>query len=282
MKRLLKLLSIFAIMAITMTSCGTDIKPGERAILYQPYGGGLDTSQVYREGFQFHLSWNEMIVYNTRNQTSNYKSKVMDKNGTEVTILTSVNYAVSPNEIAKLELKHGENFAKSFINPKVKGAIKDVAGRYTYEELYSKKREALETEIETILHKDFKGNYVLLGFVEVSDVDLPSGIADEIKRKEEQKQRNMTSKLKEEEENNLAAAKIAKAEGNKQSSILNAEAEAESIRIKNKSLARSPKYIELVKAEAMVRLSKGIERHGIGDNNVFGSETMVMKGFTGK
>lgn len=281
MKRIFKL-AILLLAVVTMSSCGTDIKPGERAVYYKPYGDGLDTSMVYKEGFQFHAPWNEMIKYNTRNQTLNYKSKVMDKNGTEITIMTNVNFAVKPNTIAKLELKHGQEYATSFINPKAYGAIKDVAGRYTYEELYSIKREALESEIESILSKDFKGNYIILGFVEVADVDLPEGIAAEIKRKEEQKQRNLTSKLKEEEQINLAQAKIAEAEGNKQSSILNAEAQAESIRIKNRALSQSPKYIDLIKAEAQMELSRGIRQHGIGDNNVFGSETMVMKGFSGK
>lgn len=274
---------LFVLLAVvSLSSCGTDIEPGQRAVLYSPYGDGLDTTKVYREGFSWHSPWNEMITYNTRNQTLNYKSKVMDKNGTEITIMTNVNFAVKPNKIAALELKHGQEYAKSFINPKAYGAIKDVAGRYTYEELYSKKREALESEIENILRKDFKGNYLLLGFVEVADVDLPSGIAAEIKRKEEQKQRNLTSKLKEEEQTNLANAKVAQAEGNKQRDILNAEAQAESIRIKNKALSQSPKYIELIEAEAQMEMSKGIREHGIGNNNVFGSETMVMKGFSGK
>ena len=281
MKRFFRL-SLLLLAIATLSSCGTDIKPGERAVYYRPYSDGLDSTMVYKEGFQFHAPWNEMIRYNTRNQTINYKSKVMDKNGTEITIMTNVNYAVKPKTIAKLHLKHGQEYPKSFINPKAYGAIKDVAGRYTYEELYSIKREALEDEIETILSKDFVGNYIILGFVEVADVDLPEGIAAEIKRKEEQKQRNLTSKLKEEEQVNLAQAKIAEAEGNKQSSILNAEAQAESIRIKNRALSQSPKYIDLIKAEAQMELSKGIKQHGIGNNNVFGSETMVMKGFSGR
>ena len=284
MKRLLRLtlLLLVSITTLSLTSCGTDILPGERGMYYRPYSSGLDTLMVYKEGFQFHAPWNEIIKYNTRNQTINYKSKVMDKNGTEITILTNVNYAVKPNKIANLELKHGQEYPKSFINPKAYGAIKDVAGRYTYEELYSIKREALETEIEAILSEDFKGNYLTLGFVEVADVDLPTGIANEIKNKEEQKQRNLTSKLKEEEQKNLADAKIATAEGNKQSKILNAEAEAESIEIKNKALSQSPKYIELIKAEAQMELSRGIREHGIGNNNVFGDGTMVMKGFSNK
>jgi prohibitin 1 len=276
MKNIFKFL-LLAVITVSFVSCGTTLEPGERAILFDSMGDGVDTSMVYKEGYHFHAPWKDMIVYNSRNQTKTYKSQVMDKNGTEITIVSSVNFAVEPNKIGQLHLKHGDEYDISFINPKAYGAIKDVAGRYTYEELYSKKREALETEIEAILKKDFKGNFLRVAFVEVADVNLPNEIAAEIKRKETQKQRNLTSKLKEEENHNLAQAKIAEAEGNKQSAILNSEAEAEKIRIKNEALRQSPKYIELMNAEAVQMMAQGINRHGLGNNNVFGSDTFIMK-----
>ena len=45
-------------------------------------------------------------------------------------------------------------------------------GRYTYEEVYSTKRESLEVEIEEILKKDFENNFLKLHYVEIADVDL--------------------------------------------------------------------------------------------------------------
>lgn len=276
MKKIFKFL-LLAIFTISMTSCGTNNDPGQASIIFDSWGDGIDTTMVYKEGYHFHAPWKDMIQYNVRNQTNTYKPEVMDRNGTKVTIVTSVSYVVTPNKIGQLHLKWGQDYAPSFISPKAFGAIKDVAGRYTYEELYSSKREALETEIEAILAKDFLGNYVQLAFVEVSDVNLPGPIANEIVAKEQQKQRNLKSKLMEEEKFNLAQAKIAEAEGNKQSSILNAEAEAESITIKNRALSQSPKYIELIHAEAGLEMAKGITKNGLGNNNVFGSDTFIMK-----
>lgn len=278
MKSIFKFL-LLAVLVSTMSSCGTTNEPGESSIRFNSMGDGIDTSMVYKEGYHFHAPWVDMIVYNTRNQTKTYKSQVMDKNGTEITILASVNYSVVSNKIGQLHLKHGVEYDTQFINPKVKGAIKDVAGRYTYEELYSTKREALEQEIESILAKDFKGNYVAIAFVEVADVNLPSSIAQEIVRKETQKQTNMTSELKQIEKTNNAAAQLAEAQGNKDAAILNAEAEAQSISIKNKALSQSPKYIELIRVEAQMELSRNIKSLGTG--NVFGSETLIMKTLTG-
>lgn len=274
MKRIFNLLMLLVATTL-LTSCGTDNDPGTISMYYNSWGSGVDTTRVYQEGFHGHMPWAEHIQYNGRNQTIPFESEVMDKNGTSITIVAKVNFAVIPNKIARLNSVHGETYQQSFINPKVLGAIKDVAGRYTYEELYSLKREALETEIETLLEEDFTRNYLHLAFVEVADVNLPKSISEEIVRTETQKKRNLTSALKEKEQVNLAAAKEAEAEGNKRRDILNAEAEAQAITIKNKALSQSPKYIELIDAEARLQLAKNIK--GLGTGNVFGADSNIVK-----
>lgn len=278
MKTIFKL--VFVLFALlSLSSCGTDNDPGIKSVYYNSWGDGLDTLKVYGEGFHGHAPWAEHIQYNSRNQTLTYQSEVMDKNGTEITIVANVSFAIVSNKMAQLHLKWGEDYAKAFINKKAYGAIKDVAGRYTYEELYSTKREALESEIESILTEDFEGNYVSLDFVEVADVNLPRPIANQIIAKEEQKQRNLKAELMEAEKSFTAKANIAEAEGKKQSEILKAEGEAQAIEIKNRALAQSPKYIDLIKAEAQMELSKNIK--GLGTGNVFGSETLIMKTLNG-
>ena len=274
MKKILNILVVlFA--AVTLMSCGTENEPGVVSMYYSSYGDGIDTTQVYEEGFHMHSPWSEHIQYNSRNETRQYTAEVLDKNGTKVTLLVGVNFAVNKSKIGALHLKHGKDYAVNIVDVKAKGAIKDVAGRYTYEELYGDKREILETEIEALLEPDFVDNYLILAFVEVSDVNLPNAIANQIVAKEEQKQKNLKAELMEAEKAFTAKARIAEAEGIKQATILNAQAEAEAIEIKNKALSQSPKYIDLIKAEAQMELSRNIK--SLGTNNVFGSETLIMK-----
>jgi prohibitin 1 len=267
--------TMLAVMALFMVSCGTDNEPGVKSMYYNSWGSGLDTAKVYSEGFHMHAPWAEHIQYDSRNQTRTYSSKVMDKNGTEVTVVTGVNYSINSAKMAKLHLTHGANYAASIIDVKVKGAIKDVAGRYTYEELYGDKREALETEIEDILTRDFAENYLILSFVEVADVNLPAPIAQQIIDKEKQKQKNLKSRLMEEEKTNLAKARVVEAEGFRDAEIAKAQGEAEAIKIKNKALSQSPKFIELVDAEARLELSKNLK--SIGNGNVFNGDSNIVK-----
>jgi regulator of protease activity HflC (stomatin/prohibitin superfamily) len=237
------------ILIILLFMSWQDVDPGEEGFIYKPYGGGLDTTVNYSEGTYLVAPWNDIITYNVRQQSRSYESQVMDINGTEIGLVVAVNYHAQKGKTAQLHLRHGEAYAESFVDKKVKGAIKDVVGRYTYEEVYSSKREALEVEIESILDKDFSGNFMVLDFVEIADVNLPENIALEITVKETQKQKNKTSELKKIEEKNLADAKIERARGDSAQAIINAMSETEAIKIKAEQLKKSPQYIEYMKAK---------------------------------
>lgn len=232
------------ILLIILFMSWQDVDPGEEGFIYKPYGGGVDTSKYYAEVTYLVAPWNDIITYNVRQQSRSYESQVMDINGTEIGLVVAVNYHAEKGKTALLHLRHGEAYAESFVDKKVKGAIKDVVGRYTYEEIYSSKREALEVEIESILETDFDGNYIALDFVEIADVNLPENIALEITVKETQKQKNKTSELKKIEEKNLADAKIERARGDSAQAIINAMSETEAIKIKAEQLKKSPQYIE--------------------------------------
>lgn len=259
------------ILFIVFLTSWSDVDPGEQGFVYRPYGGGVDKNQVYDEGTFFLAPWNEMIRYNIRQQSKTYTSEVMDINGTDITVKIAVNYSAQKGKTAELHLRHGPGYI-SFIDDKAKGAIKDVIGRYTYEQVYSSKREALEGEIESILQSDFKGNYITLHYVEIADVNLPSNIAQEITNKETQKQRNLTAKEKQKEQEYLANARIEKARGDS-SLVISARFKAEAIELEAKQISKSPAYIELKKWEKWDGTGSPY-----GEGNVFGSGVSVLKG----
>jgi prohibitin 1 len=248
-----------------------DVEPGEQGFVYRPYGVGVEKDNTYNEGTTFILPWNEMITYNVRQQSQNYTSEVMDINGTDINVEVAVNYAAATGKTPLLHLKHGPNYI-TFIDDKAKGAIKDVIGRYTYEQVYSSKREALEGEIEAILKKDFAGNYITLFYVEIADVNLPGNIAMEITNKETQKQRNLTAKEKQKEQEYLANAKIAKARGDS-ALIISAKFKAEAINLEATQIGRNPQYIELKKWEKWDGIGSPY-----GEGNVFGKDVSILKG----
>jgi regulator of protease activity HflC (stomatin/prohibitin superfamily) len=257
---------IVLILGVIFFMSWQDVEPGEEGFILRPYNGGVDTVQTFPEGTQFIAPWNTMITYNVRQQSRGYDQQVMDKNGTDIGLDVAINYHAKKGATARLHLLHGEAYAESFIDKKVKGAIKDVIGRYTYVEVYSTKRESLEQEIEKIVEGDFAGNYIVLDFVEIADVNLPQNIAIEITNKETQKQRNKTAAEKQKEEEYLANARIEKARGDS-SLIVSARFKAEAIALEAEQIGKNPQYIELKKWEKWDGVGSPY-----GSGNVFGSE----------
>jgi regulator of protease activity HflC (stomatin/prohibitin superfamily) len=257
-----------------------DVNPGEEGFVYRPYGGGVDQTQVFSEGTQFLAPWNEMITYDMRRKSRAYSSKVMDLNGTDITVKVSVNYQPKTGNAANLHLDFGPIVTDpetgtisggyvDMIDDKVKGAIKDVIGRYTYEEVYSSKREALEGEIEAILKADFKDNYITLHYIEIADIDLPANIATQITEKETQKQRNLTAKEKQKEQEYLANARIEQSRGDS-ALVISARYKAEAIELEAEQISQHPQYIELKKWE-----NWNGQGSPYGTGNVFGSGTGI-------
>ena len=57
------------------------IEAGERGVLFKPYTTGLDKDNIYGEGFHIIAPWNEMYIYNVREQQREETMDVLDKNG---------------------------------------------------------------------------------------------------------------------------------------------------------------------------------------------------------
>jgi len=243
MKKIKNLLGLMIIgLSLIFTSC-SNVEPTEEGFIYRPYTSGIDTTETYNGTTEAVAPWNSMIKYNILQQSRNYTSSVMDKNGTEITVIVSINYNPMKGRTSKLHTTHGLGYEESFVDVKVKGAIKNVIGRYTYEEVYSTHREALETEIDDMLSTEFHDNFITYNFCEIADVNLPKNISEEIVNKETQKQRNLTAFEKKVEEMNLANARIEKARGDS-SLLISANFEASSIEVISKQLAKSKDYID--------------------------------------
>lgn len=265
------LMGVLAIIAIVIFIMSwKTVQPGEEGFVNRPYAGGVDESMTYREGTHFIAPWNEMITYSVLQQSKTYTSSVMDKNGASITVEVAVNYAVEKGKSPLLHLEVGVDYI-TIIDDKSQGAIKKVIGNYTYEEVYSTKRDVLEAEMIEILKKEFRLNYIDLKYVEIKDVDLPASITQEIVNKETQKQRNQTAAEKQKEEKYLANARIEKARGDS-SLIVSARYKAEAIQLEAEQISKNPQYIELKKWEKWNGIGSPY-----GEGNVFGSGVSILK-----
>lgn len=226
-----------------------NVSPGEEGHVYKPFAGGLDIDRHYQEGMHLVAPWNEMIIYDIRQKTISQTMEVLDKNGLDVNIDLSLTYAPTKGQTGIIHNETGYGYEDVLIIPQIRSVTREIIGRYTAEELYSTKRDVLQSEIEEMVNANLNPSHITVKYALVRDVGLPDRIATAIQNKEEQEQKNLLAEKMKVEAINMAAAEIERARGDSSAQVIRAAAEAEMIRLKQVQLAKSPNYIELQKVE---------------------------------
>lgn len=183
---------IFIVLIILISKSAITINSGHAGVLYKTFGGGVVTDEPpLGEGFHLVAPWNKVFVYEVRQQEVFEKMQVLSSNGLEIKLDASIWFQPKQEALGKLHQEKGKNYLERVLVPAVTSAARSVVGRYTPEQLYSSKRDAIQHEIfeetKTIVEKQ----YVQLNSVLVRDVTLPETIKDAIERKLKQEQESL-------------------------------------------------------------------------------------------
>ena len=136
------------IFIILLAKSAVTIGSGEAGVLYKTFDNGVVTDQPpLGEGFHLIAPWNKVFVYEVRQQELFEKMKVLSSNGLEIQIDASAWYQPVYNDLGNLHQSLGQNYLQRVIQPSIRSAARSVVGRYTPEQLYSSKRDAIQDEI---------------------------------------------------------------------------------------------------------------------------------------
>jgi regulator of protease activity HflC (stomatin/prohibitin superfamily) len=208
------LLVAIIFVVILLAKSAVTIASGEAGVLYKTFGGGVVTDgPPLGEGFHIIAPWNRVIVYEVRQQEIFEPMQVLSSNGLEIKLEASAWYQPVYNDLGKLHQEKGENYLQRIIQPAIRSAARSVVGRYTPEQLYSSKRDAIQDEIYTETKKILDDQYVQLNQVLVRDVTLPSTIKDAIERKLRQEQEALEYEFRLEKAEKEAERQRIEAEG---------------------------------------------------------------------
>ena len=94
----------------------------------------------------------------------------------------SVIYQPKLSEIGLLHQPKGENYVNIVLIPQIRAVARSVVGRYTPEQLYSTKRDAIQNEIFEETVKNVESQHIQVNAVLVRDVTLPVAIKEAIER----------------------------------------------------------------------------------------------------
>jgi len=234
---------ILVIVLILSSATFITIQPGERGVVFRKFTTGLDKEHIYQPGFKMIAPWNEMNLYNVKEQQTEQELDVLDKNGLNITMDVSVRFNPIHDDIGYLHENFGKQYVDQLVIPEVRSTIRRVAGRYTAEEIYSTKREKVETEIKDETRQVLDDNYVDMKALLIRSIQLPSQIKEAIEKKLQQEQEALAYEYRLQREKSEAERKEIQAEG-----------EARANRIISESL--TPELLRMRGIEATIQLSE--------------------------
>ena len=233
------------ILLVVVFKSSITIGYGEAGVLFKTFGGGVVTDEdPLGEGFHIIAPWNKVFKYNTKQQELFQKEmKVLSSNGLEIKLDISVLYQPQIGKLGKLHQTKGTGYVNNVIIPEIRAVARSVVGRYTPEQLYSTKRDAIQNEIFEEMKKKVEKQHVQLNAVLVRNVTLPVKIKNYIEKKLGQEQETLEYEFR-----------LEKAKKEAERQRIDAEGKAAANRILSASL--TDKILKEKGIEATLELSK--------------------------
>ncbi len=219
------------------------IKAGERAVIFKKFGGGLDKENVIGQGFNFKAPWNDLYVYDVKENTAEEKMDVLDKNGLSINVDVTVRFHPLYEQIGYLHENFGTGYVNKLVIPEVRSAVRQVMGRFSAEEIYSTKRAEVEAGIKRETENTLEQNNIQMKALLIRSINLPEQIKLAIENKLKQEQEALAYQFRLDKEKSEAERKRIAAEG-----------EARANQIINSSL--TPQLLKMRGIEATLELSK--------------------------
>lgn len=243
-KSIIPIVIAIIIVIIFISNSTVNINSGEAGVLFKRFGGGVVTDEpALGEGFHLVAPWNDVFVYEVRQQSVDEKMVVLSSNGLDIKLDVTIWYEPDYDRLGLLHKERGEDYLRRLILPAVRSATRTVVGRYKPEELYAQKRESIQEEMYDESEQMLKDQFVQVNRILVRDVSLPPTIKQAIERK-----------LKQEQESLEYQYRLEKAEKEKERQRIEAEGKARANEILSASL--TDKILREKGIQATVDLSK--------------------------
>ena len=210
--------------------CWAVIPPGHRGVSITL---GKVNQTVLAEGFAFKRPWIEKIIKVPIQQiTVNGKTSCFSSDLQTVDISYSVLYRIPEDKVVELYQQFAGDPYNTLVDPRLQEAIKQVTAQFRAEDVVKNREKIKQTAL-------LKLQQELAGLIDVRDVPITNiDLTDELEHAIELKQVTEQQAL-------AKVYELQKAQRDAEITIVNAKAEAESVRIKGEALANSPRVVDL-------------------------------------
>jgi regulator of protease activity HflC (stomatin/prohibitin superfamily) len=202
---------VLVFVALLVSSCVRTVDSGRAAVLWKFFGG--TQPDVFGEGVHLIAPWNRLTRYDVRTQDAKEMLHILANNGLSVSLETSIRYRPMRDELPKLHAEIGPGFYEVILAPVVRSEARKVGGRFSPEEIYASKREAVEQAILEEVRRAVTGRHIDLEAILIRDVDLPDNIKTAINEKLEEEQKALKMEFTLNRERQEAERKRIEAQG---------------------------------------------------------------------
>lgn len=251
------------------------IDPGEKAVIFNKASGSLRVTP--NEGFYFLVPLiEEPTVYDMKARTytmsiaqlegevkGDDSLQALTADGQTVLLDISVRYHPDPENLDKLHRRIGVDFVNKVIRPQVRSTVRMIVAEYPVLDVYSGKRTLIQAEMETKLRASFLRNYITLEETLLRNVQFSKDFQQAIENKQIAQQEAQRMKYV-----------LERQEQEKKRKIIEAEGEAESLRLKGRALAENP---ALIQYEYVKMLAPNIQAI-VSDQNAIFNFSEFLKG----
>ncbi|HAA13200.1 MAG TPA: peptidase [Cytophagales bacterium] len=191
------------------------IQPGHAGILFRRYSTGLDYEKVYNDGFHIIAPWNDVIIYEIREQATEEGVDIIDKNGLSISVDLTVRFKPVNQRLAYLHNRFGPQYPNTLVKPEIRATVRQVMGQYSADEIYSTKRSEVEENIKDKLIQILgsEENNVEVNTSLIRSIKLPQQIIEAIESKQRQEQELLAYQFRLQTEKQEAERKRVLAEG---------------------------------------------------------------------
>ena len=169
------------------SSMFTTIQPGEKGVKFYKIGG-LDTKFTYGQGLNFHMPWDEIIVYNVKTQTLAIRVDGKDKNQVQCALAMNIIYHPLEDSIGILENQIGRDYVNTLIKPKLGDIALTVIKEYTYDQIISDKKDDVKLSIQKMMQDELISRNIVIEEIKISDIIISDEIEKAITEKVEAEQ----------------------------------------------------------------------------------------------
>ncbi len=189
------------------------LQPGERAVVFKKFTIGLDKERIFTPGFHIIAPWNTLHVYNVKEQSREETMDVLDKNGLSINVDVTVRFNPVYEQVGFLHERFGKDYINQLVIPELRSTVRQVMGRFSAEEIYSKNRQEVEENIITGSRQILERNYIDMRALLIRSINLPDNMKQAIENKLQQEQEALAYQYRLQREESEAERLRIEAEG---------------------------------------------------------------------